>query len=73
MPRPPMGIRMKLPTPSPTGSLDTMGSNNENNNNNQQELCGTGRELGDIKPCFPTATTETVSYTHLTLPTILLV
>jgi len=49
---------MKLPTPSPTGSLDTMGSNNENNNNNQQELCGTGRELGDIKPCFPTATTE---------------
>ena len=58
MPRPPMGIRMKLPTPSPTGSLDTMGSNNENNNNNQQELCGTGRELGDIKPCFPTATTE---------------
>ena len=58
MPRPPMGIRMKLPTPSPTGSLGTMGSNNENNNNNQQELCGTGRELGDIKPCFPTATTE---------------
>ena len=57
MPRP-MGIRMKLPTPSPTGSLGTMGSNNENNNNNQQELCGTGRELGDIKPCFPTATTE---------------
>ena len=57
MPRPPMGIRMKLPTPSPTGSLGTMGSNNENNNN-QQELCGTGRELGDIKPCFPTTTTE---------------
>ena len=55
---PPMGIRMKLPTPSPTGSLGTMGSNNDNNDNNQQELCGTGRELGDIKPCFPTATTE---------------
>ena len=58
MPRPPMGIRMKLPTPSPTGTLDTMGSNNENYTNNQQELCGTGRELGDIKPCFPTTKTE---------------
>ena len=58
MTRPPIGIRMKLPTPSPTGSLGTMGSNNDNNDNNQQELCGTGRELGDIKPCFPTATTE---------------
>ena len=58
MPRPTMGFRMKLPTPSPTGTLDTMGSNNENNNNNQQELCGTGRELGDIKPCFPTTKTE---------------
>ena len=57
MPRP-MGIRMKLPTPSPTGSLGTMGSNNDNNDNNQQELCGTGRELGDIKPCFPTTKTE---------------
>ena len=56
MPRPSMGI--KLPTPSPTGSLDTMGSNNDNNDNNQQELCGTGRELGDIKPCFPTTKTE---------------
>ena len=64
MPRPPMEIIMKSNNDNVlTGNNNEKGlmdsnSNNDNNDNNQQELCGTGRELGDIKPCFPTTTTE---------------